>query len=43
MLVPGGPIDDILSLVQVMAYRLFGTNPLPKPSSTKIYDAIGRQ
>ena len=37
--VPKGPIDDKLSLVQVMAWRLIGDKPLPEPMMTQFTDA----
>ena len=38
--VPKGPIDNISALVQVMAWCLTGTKPLPETMLTKISDTI---
>ena len=38
--VPRGPIKKKTLLVQVMAWHLFGTKPLPEPMLTKIYSAM---
>ena len=40
--VPKGPIDSKLSLVLVMACRLFGAKPLPEPMLTQFIDAYMR-
>ena len=37
--VPKGPINNNPALVQVMTCRLFGANPLPEPTMTKLIDA----
>ena len=50
MFLPNGPIDNNSALVQVVASRLFGTqpfpepmligaNPLPEPMTTQLTDA----
>ena len=38
--VPGCPIDNKSALVQVMAWCLTGTKPLPELMLTKLHDAI---
>ena len=37
--VPKGLIDNMSSLVQVMAWRLTGDKPLPEPMMTQFTDA----
>ena len=41
--VPKSQIDNESSLVQVMACRLFGAKPLPKPMVTHFNDAYKRR
>ena len=40
--VPRSPIDNKLALVQVMAMRRTGVNPLPEPMMTQFIDAYMR-
>ena len=40
--VPRSPIDNKAALVQVMAWRLFGTKPLSEPMLTSFIDAYMR-
>ena len=37
-----GPIDNMSVLVQVMAWHLFGTKPLPEPTLAQLTDAYMR-
>ena len=37
--VPGGPFDNKLASVQVMAWRRSGNKPLPEPAMTQFSDA----
>ena len=41
-IVPKGPIDNESALVQLMACRLFGANPLPEPILSQLTDAYMR-
>ena len=40
--VPKGPIDNKSALVQIMACRLFGAQPLPEPMLTQFTNAYMR-
>ena len=40
--VPKGPIDNMSALVQVMAWRRRGDNPLPEPMLTLFTDTYMR-
>ena len=40
--VPKGPINNILALVQVMAWRRLGDKPLSEPMPTRFTDAYMR-
>ena len=39
---PQGLIQDKSELVQVMAWRLIGAKPLPRPMLTEIFGDTGR-
>ena len=39
--IPKDPIDNISTMVQVMAWQQTGDKPLPEPRLLKIYDVMG--